>query len=699
MKGHSMKTLYLDEKDVLNGFPEHIGRVKLDYSHYPGRDLYSDGTIEDELLYIVKETSPVEYPGIIESRNSWPILYHLSPLRGNIIDWLPIDKSHKVLEIGAGCGAITSRLSEKAGEVTCVDLSAKRSHINAWRNQDKDNITIHVGNFSDIEPSLPTDYDYICLIGVFEYGQSYIQSREPYEDFLKIMLRHVKEDGRLVIAIENKFGLKYFAGCKEDHTGTFFSGLEGYPEGGSARTFTRPGLEKIMKSCGVNNYSFYYPYPDYKFPTEIYSDRRLPGMGELTNNLRNFDRHRLLLFNEKYVFDGVIKDNLFDIFANSYLVVVGKEIDVTYARFSNDRAPQYALRTDVLETGRDKVVCKTALTEEAWEHIRQMERSCALLKKRYEGSALRINDCRLDEQNRCAVFPFERGVTLESLMDQCLEEDNLEGFYALFDQYLDCISYGEECKIGDYDLIFANILVDGESWTVIDYEWMAHQGISTKEIAFRAVYCYVLEEEKRNKLDFDRLMERLGVTPAEAEEYREKELKFQKMVTGKRKSMGEIRAAMGTYAVDAVKLLDGHLQEILNKRIQIYEDRGNGFSEENSYYLPDVYTDEYKIEAEIAFDGNVTALRIDPADKSCMVKITGLCLNGQEVSLSKKILQTNGKTVKDGTYVFVTSDPNLVFQISALPRQGENTLTITMQLSPLPMEMAEDMAGSIRKLF
>lgn len=422
-------------------------------------------------------------------------------------------------------------------------------------------------------------------------------------------------------------------------------------------------------------------------------------MGELTNNLRNFDRDRLLLFNEKYVFDGVIKDDLFDIFSNSYMVVIGKEPEVTYARFSNDRAAQYALRTEVIENEGKKIVCKTALNEAAWEHIRQMERSCVLLKKRYEGSALRINDCKLDEQKQCAIFQFEQGVTLESLMDECLEREDMDGFYSLFDKYLDRISYGEESGIGDFDLIFANILVDGENWTVIDYEWMAQQGISAREIAFRAVYCYVLEEQKRNKLNLDKLMERLGITPAEAEEYREKELKFQKMVTGKRKSMGEIRAAMGTYAVDAVKLMDRYLQDILDKRIQIYEDKGHGFSEEASYYLPDVYTDEDTIVAKISFDGNVTSLRIDPADRACMVKITELLINGQPISVSKKTIQTNGRTVKDGTYIFATTDPNLVFQVSALPRQGENIIEIGMKLSPLSIEMAEDVAGSIKKLF
>lgn len=699
MKAQQTRTqpLYLKQEDLIGRLPERIGDVRLDYKHYPGEDLYSDGAIEDELLSIVKNASRVEYPAIIEEKGGWPILYHLSALRANIVDWLPIDKSHKVLEIGSGCGAITDKISDKAGEVTCVDLSAKRSHINAHRNQDKDNITIHVGNFSDIEPELPCDYDYVLLIGVFEYGQSYIASETPYEDFMKIMLKHVGKGGRLILAIENKFGLKYWAGCKEDHVGTYFSGLEGYPEGGSARTFTRPGLEQIMGKCGVEKYSFYYPYPDYKFPTVIYSDRRLPSLGELTNNIRNFDRDRMVMFNEKYVFDSVMKDGLFDVFSNSYLVVIGDELEITYAKYSNDRAEEFMLRTELVEDAEGKKIRKCPMSEAAEVHIRRMERSYELLKQRYEGSCLRVNPCMIKEGETYAEFPFEKGVTLEVLLDECLEKNDMEGFYALFDRYVEFISHGEERSVADYDLIFANILVDGDDWTVIDYEWTVEETVPTKEIAFRAVYCYVLEEEKRNKLNLDYIIERLGVTPAQADEYREKELKFQKKVTGKRKSMGEIRATIGTYTVDPKELMEKHLQEILDKRIQVYLDYGKGFSEENSYYLPDVYMGEYELEAEIPFDGNVTALRIDPADRYCVIKIKELLVNGMAVPMTGKVLTTNGTMLKKDTCVFATTDPNVTIAVSQVPMQGENVLSVKLEIAPLSEELALSMAENNKK--
>lgn len=202
---------------------EQIGKVTLDLSFYPGEDFYCDGTVEDEILDIVKTCPPEDYQKKIEEKHSWPVFYHLSPQRQNIVSWLPMDKNTKVLEVGSGMGAITGVLAEKAGSVTCVDLSKKRSLINAYRNREHDNVTIYVGNFNDIEPVLPCDYDYVLLIGVFEYGQSYIPTQTPFEDFLKINQKHVKKDGNLVIAIENKMGMKYWAGCVEDHLSQFFA--------------------------------------------------------------------------------------------------------------------------------------------------------------------------------------------------------------------------------------------------------------------------------------------------------------------------------------------------------------------------------------------------------------------------------------------------------------------------------------------
>lgn len=301
---------------------EKIGNVVLNYKYYSGSDLYSDGEVEDELLDIVKNYDETEFNSIISERKKWPIIYHLSHLRTNIIEWLPISKEQTVLEIGAGCGAITGTLAGKAKKVTCIELSKKRSLINAYRNRNKDNIEIIVGNFEDIEKDVVEKYDYITLIGVFEYVESYISIESPHESFLKIISKHLNENGKIIIAIENRLGLKYWSGCKEDHTGRYFEGIEDYPNTHGVRTFSKKELEKIIQASGFNKYKFYYPYPDYKLPTTIYSDSYLPKKGELNKNMYNFDAERMILFDESRVHDSIIREELFPIYSNSYLVIL-----------------------------------------------------------------------------------------------------------------------------------------------------------------------------------------------------------------------------------------------------------------------------------------------------------------------------------------------------------------------------------------
>ncbi len=301
---------------------EYIGAVELDETYYPGEDLYCDGAVEDELLEIVKTYPEEAYNQVIAERKDWAILYHLSHIRTNIVEWLPITRTDTVLEIGSGCGAITGALSDKAQRVDCIELSKKRSFINGYRNKNRNNISIKLGNFQDVEENLREKYDWITLIGVFEYGQGYIDSTTPYKDFLLKTASHLNPGGKVVIAIENRLGLKYFAGCMEDHCGIPFEGIEGYRTTKGARTFSRPELEKIMDEAGFTRRQFYYPYPDYKLPLSIYSDEYLPKLGELRTNCNNYDRKRLKIFDESEAFDSIIESGLFPQFANSFLVIM-----------------------------------------------------------------------------------------------------------------------------------------------------------------------------------------------------------------------------------------------------------------------------------------------------------------------------------------------------------------------------------------
>ncbi len=680
---------------------EKIGGVNLDYTFYPGEDLYSDGEIEDKILDIAKNFSPVEFQQKIEESGEWPVLYHLSPQRENIVDWIPIKENAKVLEIGAGCGAITGSLAKKAGSVTCVDLSRKRSQINAYRHENYDNVTITVGNFKDIEPALG-EFDYIFLIGVFEYSESYMNSETPFEDMLKSVMKHMTPDGRIIIAIENRLGMKYFAGCKEDHLGTYFSGIENYPDGGAAKTFSRRALEKMFKACGVVNYSFYYPYPDYKFMTTLYSDVYLPGKGELYNNMRNFDRDRMLLFDETNAFDSVVEDGYFSVFSNSYLAVIGGILDVKFAKFSNDRAPEYRIRTEIVRTPSGEIeVRKFPLSEEANEHIKNMQVAYELLTERYAGSGLEISPCTLTEGKIPYVsFPYIQGRTLSELFDECIEKGDMDRFGELFDEYIEKIGYNENYPASDFDVAFSNVVIRGDKWTLIDYEWTFGKEIPVRELAFRAIYCYLLEDEKRNKLNLDFVLSKLEISETEAAEFRKQEMDFQKFVTGQRKSMAEIRELIGNRIITPKGLTMGNDDSEFVNRVQVYKDTGSGYSEENSEILPDAYKSDSEIEFDMDVAGDVVSLRIDPAFACCMVKVRELTLNGLPIpAANKHIVVTNGVTIKGvddknlPTFVFNNDDPNINIRISNLKPERSNLLHVDFKVQRIPAEFGNDIVG------
>ena len=194
---------------------EYIGKVKLNLDFYKGTDTYSDGDIEDKLLEVVKNGTDLEE--FLTTESEWPYLYYFSNIRHNILEWYDFGEGRSLLEIGAGCGAVTGLFCEKLDRVVAIDLSKRRSSINAYRNQKYDNLEIMVGNFQDIETD--EKFDYVTLIGVLEYSIYYIGSDDPFRDMLRRAKNYLKPGGKLIIAIENKYGIKYWAGSREENTG------------------------------------------------------------------------------------------------------------------------------------------------------------------------------------------------------------------------------------------------------------------------------------------------------------------------------------------------------------------------------------------------------------------------------------------------------------------------------------------------
>ncbi len=292
--------------------------MKINLDYYTGEDLYCDGSTEKDILNYEEKFKEEDFNEVFKKDIRWPIFYHLTPLRKNILNWYPFKKDAEVLEIGAGMGAITSTLCDKAGYVTSVELSKQRATSIANRCKDKDNLEIIVGNFNNIK--FEKKYDYITLIGVLEYAPLYTGTENAFNDFLDKIKTLLKPEGKLLIAIENQFGMKYFSGAKEDHTAIQYDGIIGYENKKGIRTFGKQELKQILQKSGFEFTKFYYPLPDYKLPNKIFSEDYLPNEKTIEEYTPYCSENTNLNYDEKLAYKEVIKNNMFEFFANSFFI-------------------------------------------------------------------------------------------------------------------------------------------------------------------------------------------------------------------------------------------------------------------------------------------------------------------------------------------------------------------------------------------
>ncbi|PIZ00657.1 SAM-dependent methyltransferase [bacterium (Candidatus Howlettbacteria) CG_4_10_14_0_8_um_filter_40_9] len=285
---------------------------------------YSDGKeMEEKMIKSLKSSNSQEaIKKMCEVDSSCPVLTNLSPDRENLLSWYPFNRNESLLEIGSGWGALTGLFCEKLGKVTAIELTKRRSEITALRNKERANLTVIAGNTSRVV--LDEKFDYVTSVGILEYAGIYTKSANPYLDFLKELKGFLKDNGTIIIAIENKFGLKYWSGSAEDHNGDFFESIQNYPTERGVRTFGKKEMTDLLVSVGFDDINFYYPLPDYRFPVEIFSDEYLPTINHNIragiSSLSDFQRKKINLFDNRLASDNIIMNENFDFFANSFLI-------------------------------------------------------------------------------------------------------------------------------------------------------------------------------------------------------------------------------------------------------------------------------------------------------------------------------------------------------------------------------------------
>lgn len=223
-------------------------------------------------------------------------------------------------------GGASRCVAERCASYVGVEGSPLRAEGLRARLRDLPDARVEACNLTDFRSD--RRFDVVLIVGVLEYAGLYVagdgSAMAPYQTVLRHALRFLVPGGCVAIAIENRNGLKYWAGAPEDHTSRPYDGILGYPFQGCPRTFSRKTLLSLLRSVGLNDVEEFYPWPDYKLPSVLLSRRLVQSFPFFAAELAADAHARATLrppqnFPVSLAATELARSGLLDEFANSFL--------------------------------------------------------------------------------------------------------------------------------------------------------------------------------------------------------------------------------------------------------------------------------------------------------------------------------------------------------------------------------------------
>lgn len=405
-------------------------------------------------------------------------------------------------------------------------------------------------NIENLDSYNDEKFDYIFLDGCLENANKIIKSEEPYIDFLKFFKEKLNQNGTLLIAVDNAFGVKYMVGNKSEHCNKIYDSLK--KEFKQGELFTKKELDKLIENLDFKYNRYYYPLPDYKQPNAIFTDEYLPDENNSKINYNIiYNENSLIVQDELNLLKILIQENKFIEFTNSYIIELSnKEIDkkTKYYSFNNMRKDKYAL---ILKMN-DNYVTKKPANNEAIEHIKNIDKNVLKLKE------LGFNIAEEKSDGNQIKSEFIKLELLDKHIIKLIDLNEKEKVYHLIDDWYkyisDKLNVNEQgiIKDGFIDLVFENTFYDEEKkeYIFFDQEWYK-ENIQIKFILYRAISnLYAHNPNIETKILKTEIFERYDINESD---FKGQEEEFQKEVIDEEKR--EFYSKQYKYKISSEELL------------------------------------------------------------------------------------------------------------------------------------------------
>lgn len=434
-------------------------------------------------------------------------LYAFSDARESLVEWFHFEPGKSLLEAGADQGALVSLFLKKGLELTVLDQDTEELSYVAERARAEGTDTGRLHTFCGELSALPesTQFDYIFFDGTLGKKDAAIVAAAK---------KHLKQDGILLAAADNSYGLRVFAGARAGQN-----------------AMNRSTLEALLQAGENGKIRRYYPEHDRKLPATIWSDAYLPGRGDLSRVLYAYDFPKYLVLDISAKYDEIAEDETFPDFADAFLFLWSrKEIpeNTIFVKYNRNRKESYQLKTVIRRTPEgDRSSEKTALCDAGREHIGAFQKRYEILSK--AGDGLRYVKPLFSEDGKTVSFPWISGKSLsEETADQIRSGKNpVTVINAALERIL-----GTE-KIYNRDSIFDNFLLTPDGLCGIDYEWVSEEPAEKAFIRYRALAdFYEKETALFPSLTRQGFLALFNISSADADRFAEEETAFQNGIAG-----------------------------------------------------------------------------------------------------------------------------------------------------------------------
>ncbi len=299
----------------------------------------------------------------------------IKEIKKGLLQWYHFKENSKILYIKNVQDAIAEMLEEQPTKLYCI--SCEQSCDEKWQREHE------------------SSFDYIICIEDLEYYQ------QP-EKYLHGWRRLLKEDGILLLGMNNRMGIRYFCGDRDPYTGRNFDGVEGYRRAYSrkedeftGRCYSQSELKRMLKEAGWHTSHFFSVLPDIQNPCLIYAEEYLPNEDLTTRVFPTYNYPDAVFLEEAPLYSGLMENGMFHKMANAYLIEcapAGKGSDVLHITCSMERGREKALYTIIHSSG---IVEKKAPYTEGQKRLEKLiahgedlsSRGISVIDARLEGDA------------------------------------------------------------------------------------------------------------------------------------------------------------------------------------------------------------------------------------------------------------------------------------------------------------------------